>query len=80
MFGCYRKADANDPEVYVAAAAAVLSEYPVEVVEYVCDPRTGIARHLKWLPTIAEIAEACDTRRDINRMRAELAARRDRRD
>lgn len=61
--------------MYLAAAAAVLAEYPPEVVEYVCDPRTGLARHLKWLPTIAEISEACQTRADINRMRAEIAAR-----
>jgi hypothetical protein len=60
LFGCYRRSDAADPLVYVAGAAAVLSEYPAEIVEYVCDPRTGLPRTLKWLPTIAEIAEACD--------------------
>jgi len=38
------------------------------VVDYVCDPRTGIARRLKFLPTIAEVAEACD---------AEMAPRRE---
>lgn len=40
----------------------MLAEYPAEVVDYVCDPRTGIPRRLKWLPTVAEIAEACDER------------------
>lgn len=45
--------------------AAILSEYPQEVVDFVCDPRTGLPRTLKWLPTIAEIAEACDVRVEL---------------
>lgn len=60
LMNLYRKGDAQDPATYVAGVAAVLSEYPVEIVDYVCDPRTGIARKLKWLPTIAEIVEFCD--------------------
>ncbi|MGA7810304.1 hypothetical protein [Bradyrhizobium sp.] len=62
LFGCYRKGDANDPEVYTAAVAAIFSEYPASIVDYVCDPRTGLPRRSKWLPTIAEITEACDAR------------------
>jgi hypothetical protein len=62
LFGCYRKGDANDPDVYTVAVAAIFAEYPPEIVDYVCDPRTGLPRRLKWLPTIAEIAEACDLR------------------
>ena len=64
LLNLYRRADAQDPETYVAGLAAVLSEYSPEVVDNVCDPRTDIARRLKWLPTIAEIAEECDARRD----------------
>lgn len=52
--------DANDPETYTAAVAAVLAEYPPEVVRLVTDPRTGIARTLKFLPSVAEVAGACD--------------------
>ncbi len=77
MFGCYRKHDANDPEIYVAAVASILNEYPPAIIDYVCDPRTGVANELKWLPTIAEISAACDTRLEYSklRMRADAIAR-----
>jgi hypothetical protein len=45
--------------------AAILVEYPPEIVDFVCDPRTGLPRRLKWLPTIAEIAEACEHRMEF---------------
>lgn len=67
LFGCYRRADANDPEIYTAAVAATLAEFSIEVVEYVTDPRTGLAATLKWLPTIAEIREACEKRAEYRR-------------
>jgi hypothetical protein len=60
LFGCYRKDDANDPDVYVAAVSAVLCDYSEAIVMAVTDPRTGIPRKSKWLPSIAEIAEVCD--------------------
>jgi hypothetical protein len=60
MFGCYRKSEANDPETYVAAIAAVLSEYPADVVQWVTDPRRGIPRKLRWPPNPAEVVEACE--------------------
>ncbi len=40
----------------------MLADYPQEVIEEVTDPRTGLARVLKFLPAIAEIAEACEAR------------------
>ena len=60
IFSCYRKDETQDPEVYVAAVAAVLSGYPETVIDYVCDPRTGITGTNKWLPSVSEIKEACD--------------------
>ena len=60
MFGCYRKGDAHDPDTYAAAISSILAEYPEAVVRYVTDPRTGIPRKLKFLPSVAEVAEACD--------------------
>lgn len=72
LFGCYRKADANDPEIYTAAAAATLAEFSREAVEWVTDPRTGLPARLKWLPTIAEIREACESRDSYLKSRNEL--------
>ena len=61
MFGCYRKQDANDPEIYVAAVTAILSEYPDSVIETVTDPRTGLPSKIKWLPTVAEVKAECES-------------------
>lgn len=61
MFGCYRKQDANDPEIYVAAVTAILSEYPDSVIETVTDPRTGLPSKIKWLPTVAEVKTECES-------------------
>lgn len=65
MFGCYRKQDANDPDVYVAAIASILDEYPPSVIDFITDPRTGLPNRLKWLPTVAEVREACETQLGI---------------
>jgi hypothetical protein len=60
LFGSYRKGQADDPEIYVAAITAVLSEYPPDVVAYVTDPRTGLQQRSKWLPDVPEVREACE--------------------
>lgn len=76
LFGCYRKGDANDPETYVAAIAAVLADYPAETIRFVTDPRTGIPSRVSWMPTVGEVKRACEdhygpTRRAIEREAAE---------
>lgn len=60
MFGCYRKAEANDPVTYSAAVTAVLAEYSEEVIAHVTHPVRGLASRSKFLPTIAEVKEACE--------------------
>lgn len=60
MFGCYRKGDANDPETYAAAIAAVLAQYEPETMRYVTDPRTGIAAKTSWMPNPGEVRKACE--------------------
>lgn len=59
LFACYRRDDANDPEKYAAAIAAVLSGYSREIVEYVTHPKTGLPITCKWPPTAFEVNEAC---------------------
>jgi hypothetical protein len=59
MFSCYRKDEAHDPDVYCAAVAATLAEFPRPVVDYVTDPRTGMPSSSRFLPNIAEVREAC---------------------
>lgn len=70
LFGCYRRGDANDPETYVAAVAAVLSAYPEETMRFVTDPRSGLPGQKKrdpktgqeWsgLPDVADVRSACE--------------------
>lgn len=60
MFGCYRKGDANDPDTYVAAIAAILADYENEVIRQVTDPRYGLPRRLSFMPTAKEVADACE--------------------
>lgn len=60
MFGCYRKDEANDPAVYMAAAVGILMKYPVEVITAVTDPISGLPSTSKFLPALAEIKSACE--------------------
>lgn len=74
LLGCFRKGEVDDPDTYAAAVAAVLSDYPQEIIKRTTDPRTGIASHSKWLPTISEIKETCEAemwpiRREQERVR-----------
>ena len=75
LFGCYRRGDANDPEIYTAAITAILAEYPPEVIQHVTDPRTGIARKIKFLPSIPELDEACKEYATFIKHRDNLKAR-----
>jgi hypothetical protein len=60
VFGCYRRDEANNPEIFSAAIAAVFEGYSREVVERAADPRTGIASQYKFLPAVQEVREFCD--------------------
>ncbi|UFW91011.1 hypothetical protein BjapCC829_21715 [Bradyrhizobium barranii] len=46
----------------MGAIAAVLQCYAPDVVQHVCDPRTGVPGKLKWMPSVAEVKSACDDR------------------
>lgn len=84
LFGQYRKGEANDPEIYVASIAAILSEYPAETIRYVTDPRTGIAANpprdkktgMVWtgMPNPAEVKNACEKHYGPERRRIERDA------
>jgi hypothetical protein len=60
LIGCFRKADAADPEIYARAVVAVLLRWPVDVIKAVTEPATGIPSKINWLPSIAEITTACE--------------------
>ena len=63
LFGCYRRGDANDPETYVAAVAAVLSLYGSDIIREATDPRTGIQTSEKFaafMPNAGELKIYCE--------------------
>ena len=65
LFGCYRRGDANDPDRYVAAIAAVLSDYDFELMREVTDPRTGICTDEKFqtfMPNAGELKRYCEAK------------------
>ena len=80
LLGSYRKGDAEDPDVYTSAVAAVLAQYPESVVRRVTDPRGGLPGTSQWLPTVHEVRAACERemaperermRREANRARTD---------
>jgi hypothetical protein len=71
MFGCFRRGEANDPEIYTASVASVLAEYPEQVINFVTDPRTGLPSRCNFLPTVKEVRDACE--HEMAPRRAEMA-------
>lgn len=75
LFSSYRADQYADPEGFKNSLGAVLEEFPDEVIRYVCDPRTGIQRRLKWPPTMSEVLEACEDHQGfLKRLRTERPA------
>lgn len=74
MFGCYRRGDANDPDTYVAAIAAILASYDdADLIREVTDPRTGISateKFASFMPNVGELKIYCDS---VARRKANLA-------
>lgn len=60
IFNSFRKSDADNPEIYLAACIRVLSAYPEDIMRAVADPITGIAGKQTFLPSIAELKDALD--------------------
>jgi hypothetical protein len=76
LFGCYRKGDANDPDVYVAAVTATLARYPEDVIRAVTHPASGLPIQKDFLPTVAEVYRACEAE-DMPRRQREARERQD---
>lgn len=68
LFASYRRGDANDPDGYVAAIAAVLSMFDPALIREVTDPRTGISqsdfmdgRFRSFMPNSGELKAYCES-------------------
>ena len=51
--------DIGNAKIFVAAAVAILAEYPTEVMNRLADPRSG-TRVLQDYPSLSAIRKACD--------------------
>lgn len=69
LLGCYRTGDANDPETYVAAIAATLARYSIQIITDVTHPVTGLPSKKGWLPTVKEVFDACEELDDAERQK-----------
>jgi hypothetical protein len=84
MYGCFRRDDAADADIFMDAAIAILADYPDDVIIRVTDPREGLPSQQKWPPQPHEVKTACEAiegprrrLREYNeRTRKQLAERR----
>lgn len=60
MLGCYRKGEANDPQMYSTAVSALLARYTKYVIEQVTHPLAGLPSRTDFMPTLKELKAACD--------------------
>ena len=61
IFGCYRRDEAHDPEIFTASLAAILADYPKSIVDYAADPRTGVNTEFPMgLPNVGQIRQFLD--------------------
>ncbi len=79
LLSSYPRDDYADPDGFAMQLTAILADYRAEIIAYVCSPRTGLQRKLKFKPSLAEVIEACeeharhlDTIRDASKPRIVL--------
>jgi hypothetical protein len=60
LFGSYRKDDFADPKVFLVNLGMVLERYADDIISHATSPVTGIQKHCKFPPSIAEVVEFCD--------------------
>jgi hypothetical protein len=64
FFGSFRKADADNAEVFSAGCVRLFGDYPPDVVAWVVDPLTGLPGKSEWLPSLRAVKQALDERHD----------------
>jgi hypothetical protein len=60
FFGSFRKADADEPEIFTSGCLRLFTAYPREAVQYVVDPITGLPGRSEWLPSLKAVKDALD--------------------
>lgn len=60
LLGSYRKIEAEDPKIFAATLAAILSRYPDDVIIAVTDPAGQYRLGWKFPPDPPEVHDACE--------------------
>jgi hypothetical protein len=60
LFSAYPQREFREPEIFVRGLVATLARYPEAVVRKVCSAESGLPQTSKFLPSIAEVREACE--------------------
>lgn len=60
MLTAYPNSASQSSRGYIGALASVLCDYPRSIAIRCCDPRQGVARDTRFLPTIADIVAFCE--------------------
>lgn len=77
LCGCYRRGDANDPDTYITAIAAVLEMFEFDIIREATDPRLGISTSEKFrafMPNSGELKAYCDALAERKERLKKLAA------
>lgn len=72
LVGSYPAREVNDPRAYALAIASVFADYPEEIGSRAV---SGLIRSLKFLPTAADVHEACEALMAPARTRRAMAQR-----
>jgi hypothetical protein len=63
LFSAYRLDQYSDPEGFKVNIGLVLEQYPIDTIQFVTDPRTGVQRRCTFPPSVKEVVDACDQHR-----------------
>jgi hypothetical protein len=59
ILSCFPSANRDGIENYYKMASESLSEFPDEILQKLCDPKTGIVTTSTFLPSISELRAFC---------------------
>jgi hypothetical protein len=60
LFKCFKTTEASDPETFLAGAVAIMVKFGPKIAHAIANPVTGMPSTFKWLPSLAEVHEACE--------------------
>jgi len=69
FYGSFRKAEVDDPDTFTAGCLRLFTAYPLQAVQFVIDPVTGLPGRSEWLPSLKAVRDALEAFQDERRGR-----------